>query len=84
MSSHNSDNDKTYILGLYENFNEAVERVNKVAKETEQEFVVLYGDDFVGENDHNGCAGFSATDKWDDVQIKAEEYEVNKDVNYLI
>ena len=66
------------ILGVYDNFSDAVERVNEVFFEEEEEYIEQYGIEYIGDNHNNGFAELHIDYGQRDTIIKAVEYEINK------
>lgn len=75
---HTEDNDSTIILGVYDNEADAIERVNEDFHETEEEYIEQWGEQYSGENHHNGYAELHVDDAWDETRIIATGYEINK------
>lgn len=72
----------TIVLGVYDYFGDAFERVNEVFYETEENYIEAYGesdaDRIEAENHNNGYAEISFDDGADVTIIKAEKYDINK------
>ncbi len=77
-----NDRNSCIICGIYEDFGEAVSRVNEVFNDDCDTFDEVYGETGVGynaDNHNNGYAELHYGDcDYDDIVIRAEEYEINK------
>lgn len=84
---HTTDNDSTIICGLYEDFGDAVARVAEVFNEDFDTFEEVYGNNpgFDADNHNNGFAELHYGDSdYDDINIIANEYEINKSTFELL
>jgi hypothetical protein len=83
---HTADDDSFIILGVYEEFGDAVARVDEAFIEDEEMFEEYYSAGIHNtENHHNGYAELHYGDcDYDDIVIRAEEYEINKPTYDLI
>lgn len=69
----------TILLGLYEEFSDAVNRVDEAFMETKESYDVYLesGDTFTADNHHNGYAEVSLNGSLDETIIRATEYDMN-------
>lgn len=77
---HTDEGSWQVILGIYDDFGKALERVDEIFYESEESYIENYGgvENFVAENHHNGFAELHLDDGWDETIIRATEYEINK------
>lgn len=68
------------IAGVYDNFSDALARVNELFIEAEEVFEDLYeGTEYEAENHNNGYAELHyGSEDFDDIIIKATEYTINQ------
>lgn len=81
IKTRNTETERfTSLLGLYEEFSDAVNRVDEVFMETEESYEDTYlemGDTITADNHHNGYAEVSLNGSLDETIIRATEYDMN-------
>lgn len=77
---HTEEENWMVVLGVYDYFGDAFERVNEVFYDSEEEYIERYGgkEEFVAENHNNGYAELHLDCGWDETIIKATNYTINK------
>lgn len=74
-----SEGQTRVICGVYDNFGDALERVNEVYYEDEENFIEFYEGNFTSDNHNNGFAELQyGTEDYDNISISAVEFEINK------
>ena len=73
--------DSEDILGVFDTFEKAVERVNDEFDAMEDEYIEKWGDNYEGDNHNNGFAELHVNTDWDETKIYCLEYEVNRFYN---
>lgn len=83
---HTEEEQWMVVLGVYDYFGDALERVNEIFYESEEEYIERYGgkEEFVAENHFNGYAELHLDCGWDETIIQAIKCDINKPINEKI
>jgi hypothetical protein len=83
---YTEDGNSVEILGVYDYFGDAFERVNEVFYDCEEEYIETYGgeEEFVAENHNNGYAELHLDCGWDETIINAVKCDFNKSIQISI
>ena len=83
MNHEDETGHEVLVLGVYDNYEQALTRVNEVYGEQEDYYIDSYGY-HDGHNHHNGYAELHLNDKWDETIISMASYNINQDTNVEI
>lgn len=83
VKKHYSDDDNSvFVIGVYDNEADAIDRVNEAFDESEDKYIENYGgvEDFVADNHNNGYAELHLDCGWDETIFNIQECEVGKPI----